>query len=1087
MSAPLASYSFLSWARQGLGIHTQDAPAGSLRGKIPVSVLLRGDKVGGGGELTETIQRDVAMYGPGDVIGIEARAIVRSEPRGSIMNFEPNYLPFVEFYDEDFLWRYTPSAASPDGRRLVPWLTLVVLEEGEFEGPLVLPSKPLPFIKVNNADALFPPTDQLWAWAHVHVDRSIQGIGLGDRSALAQFLGQTVAANRDMAYSRLLCPRSLLPRRNYRGFIIPTFETGRLAGLGLDPNAATSATQLAWGGAATEFPVYHTWAFGTSAVGDFEYLVRLLKPRPADPKVGMRDVDVQEVGSGVGGIDAPALDDILRMGGALRVPFDPLPQEIKDEIKRFDEWAVPFPRPFQQRLATLVNLPDTYQQSGTSADPLIVPPIYGRWHAAVERLAISAASTPEERTRWLNELNLDPRYRAAAGIGTTVVQKNQEEYMEAAWQQVGKVLAGNQKVRHSHFAMATTIVWNQQSFIPLLATQATRFLTVVAPVQQRVVADGLTVGYRVQESPVPAAVMSKVTRQALRPRARIAERIGFDAGRHAGNIVDRLNSGEVVAAPPKTVPPGLPTGDKVADSLQPSLPPAWLEWLRRLPWLRWLPLAIAVLIALFLLLLGAPALIGLVLIAAGLLIASYLKRAVRTADAAATLVDGGLTPAVVDALPSSPDFHIGEPGASPAPSTGGSDNEEARRFKLALREAARVEIAERTVQPVRRTAVQIDAITASLAAALKPEATIPAWIRLHVSVPDRIRQELVDPEGEVMVYPELDLPMYEPLKDLSSELFLPNIQLIENDTITLLETNQKFIEAYMTGLNHEFSRELLWREYPTDQRGSYFRQFWDASGFLVQGGASEEEQRERLRDITRLHTWKPTDSLEDHDNREAHGDKEEELVLVIRGELLKKYPNAIIYAHRAEWERVGDQPTGAIDKSRPRRLRVLTAQEEVSELRRYVKTPLYDAAVSPDIYFFGFDLTATEVLNGVDPKRPGEEGPGWFFVIKERPGEPRFGLDIAGAAPQASISTWNQLAWSDVGVAAGASLRAGGGRDYTLTAPGTGAATELQKQYQEDSRYRWRSATDSAELAYILYQVPVLMAVHASELLPKEG
>lgn len=30
-------------------------------------------------------------------------------------------------------------------------------------------------------------------------------------------------------------------------------------------------------------------------------------------------------------------------------------------------------------------------------------------------------------------------------------------------------------------------------------------------------------------------------------------------------------------------------------------------------------------------------------------------------------------------------------------------------------------------------------------------------------------------------------------------------------------------KSYMVGLNHEFARELLWREYPTDQRGSYFR------------------------------------------------------------------------------------------------------------------------------------------------------------------------------------------------------------------------------------------------------------------------
>ena len=1085
MSTPLASYSFLSWVRQGLGIHTQDAPAGSIRGKIPVSVLLRGDKIGGG-QLTETFQRDVALYGPGDVIGIESRAIVRSEPRASIMNFEPNYLPFVEFYDEDFLWRYTPAAASPDGKRLIPWLTLVVLEEGEFEGPQILPSQPLPFIKVNNAAALFPPADQLWAWAHVHVDRSLQGIGLSDRTALAQFLGQTVASNRDLAYARLLCPRSLLPSRRYSGFVIPTFESGRRAGLNLDPAGATSATQIAWAGTATEFPVYYSWNFGTSTVGDFEYLVRLLKPRPADPKVGVRDVDVQEVGSGVGSIETPALNNVLRMGGALRVPFDPLPQNIKDEIRKFDEWAIPFPRRFQQRLATLINLPDTYQQSGTTSDPLIVPPIYGRWHAAVERLVVSTASTPEERTYWLNELNLDPRYRAAAGVGTTIVRKSQEEYMEAAWQQVGRVLAGNQKVRHSHFALAASVVWNQQNFIPLQTTQATRFLTLAAPVLNRVVAGGLTVGHRVQESTVPAAAMSKVLRQVLRPRARIARRIGFDSTRHAENLIDRLNNGDVVAAPPKTVPPELPTGDKIADELEPSLPPSWLDWLRRLPWLRWLPLALAILLALFLLLLGAL-FIGVALIVVAVLVASYFARAVKTADAAGTLREGGLTPAVVDALPPSPDFRITEPGSSPPPMIGGTDGQEARRFKLALREAARVEVAESTLVSELRTALPIASITTSVAAALRPETTIPAWTRLHVSIPERIRRELVDPEGEVMVYPEIDLPMYTPLKELSSELFLPNIQLIENDTITLLETNQKFIEAYMVGLNHELSRELLWREYPTDQRGSYFRQFWDPSGFLVQGGATDEEMRERLRDITKLHTWKKTEHLDDHDNREAYGDKEEELVLVIRGELLKKYPNAIIYAHRAEWERVGDVPNGAIDKARPRRLRVLTATEEANELRRYVKTPLYDAAVAPDIYFFGFDLTADEALKGRDPKRPNEEGPGWFFVIKERPGEPRFGLDIAGSAPQASINTWNQLAWSDVGVAAGASLRAGGGREYTLTTPSGSAIAELQKQFQEDSRFRWRAATDSAELAYILYQLPVLIAVHTSEMLPKES
>ena len=87
MSTPIASYAFLSWARQGLGMHTQDAPAGQVRGTVPVGVTIRGKRIAGGGA-TETFTKNVALYGPGDVIGIDPRAIVRTEPRHFITNFE---------------------------------------------------------------------------------------------------------------------------------------------------------------------------------------------------------------------------------------------------------------------------------------------------------------------------------------------------------------------------------------------------------------------------------------------------------------------------------------------------------------------------------------------------------------------------------------------------------------------------------------------------------------------------------------------------------------------------------------------------------------------------------------------------------------------------------------------------------------------------------------------------------------------------------------------------------------------------------------------------------------------------------------
>ena len=34
----------------------------------------------------------------------------------------------------------------------------------------------------------------------------------------------------------------------------------------------------------------------------------------------------------------------------------------------------------------------------------------------------------------------------------------------------------------------------------------------------------------------------------------------------------------------------------------------------------------------------------------------------------------------------------------------------------------------------------------------------------------------------------------------------------------------------MVGLNHELSRELLWREFPADLQGTYFQRFWNTRG-----------------------------------------------------------------------------------------------------------------------------------------------------------------------------------------------------------------------------------------------------------------
>ncbi|MBC8028520.1 MAG: hypothetical protein H7Z16_00245 [Pyrinomonadaceae bacterium] len=1070
MSTPSPGvYSFLSWARQGLGnfINEDDPASLSLRSSIDVTLQIHGDRINGGAPALETIARNVQLYGPADVIGIDPKAIVRSEPRDWITNFEPNYLPFIEFYEEDFPWRYTPARPSAEGK-LVPWITLLVLEESEWDkvedGKRNMLHRPLRYLKVTNPQGL-PNVDDLWAWAHVHVNADLS-VDRHDTAALAEKLDETLSANRDQAYSRLLCPRILKENTGYDAFLIPTFETGRLAGLGRNPTEAKSATQIAWGledrQEADTFPYYHRWYFRTAAAGDFEYLVRLLQRRTVDPRVGRREMDTQRPGDPLRAITE--LGGVLRLGGALRAPLRQLSEEDRGEYDKFEAWnqqaskpPAP-PHPFQSQLASLINLGAEYGSktvSETNAvsglnqtvvedqDPLIVPPFYGRCYSGTPRL-LPASADPSKK-RWLHELNLDPRHRVTAGFGTSVVQKDQEKYMEAAWQQAGSVLDANQRIRNAQMAKFASNVWHSRVLVRILNRSRERFLTILAPLHQRVVADGLTVRQQIRESTLPTAMLSKTMRQMLRPRGRVARLLGFDAEQSPANLLSRVNSGAVKAVNPKTVPSSLPTGAKLAAGLgATSKPEHWRKTLERFPWLSGISFVR-------------------VFIDGAISINKDIKRGKEEMEWVVRVLRGE-----VDSYPASSGFDLTDTGQVPPP----GDSPDAVRFKESLRNIYEFDRAQRELKVVDRKPLQsLTAIASNIRHATNPERTIPRRVLKSIQIPDHIRRQLRESFGEVMVYPRIDQPMYEPLKEISTELFLPNINLIPNNSITLLETNRKFVESYMVGLNHEFARELLWREYPTDQRGSYFRQFWDVRGFLPAAGADPEATRESLYDIPKLHRWLMRVELGEHNNRsQAEG---ETLVLVIRGELLKKYPTAVIYAHRAEWDQTSDGKT-------KRKLKDFETDASA------VKSPLYEAKVDPDIYFFGFDLTEAQASGTPDPGS-GTGDPGWFFVIEERPGEPRFGLDLPKPNPRPTVDTWNDLSWSDVtnSFTPGAFLGLAE-RGVTIT----DAPDSTDPQHVEDTDYKWGAttpsgdaATTSAELAYILCQVPVLIAFHASDML----
>ena len=171
---------------------------------------------------------------------------------------------------------------------------------------------------------------------------------------------------------------------------------------------------------------------------------------------------------------------------------------------------------------------------------------------------------------------------------------------------------------------------------------------------------------------------------------------------------------------------------------------------------------------------------------------------------------------------------------------------------------------------------------------------------------------------------------------------------------------------------------------------------------------------------------------------------------------------------------------GHIDPSKERQLVELSPAELDKPPREKIRTPLYEAKVDPDIYFFGFDLDADEAKGGTGDKDT--DAPGWFFVLKERPGEPRFGLDDARGAGE-PIVTANDLAWSDTGTAPGHHLGAGALAAIALTPPSAGRDDlEKQPQYDDDKRVVG-APVSAARWGYVLYQAPVMVAVHAAELL----
>ena len=94
-----AVYSIVSWARRGLASLVTGQPATNYA-SLQVSIAVNGTPVN---------VPPIRLLGPGDITGLDGRAVIRTDPRDTADGFEPNYLAMVELAMPDLPWMFTPA------------------------------------------------------------------------------------------------------------------------------------------------------------------------------------------------------------------------------------------------------------------------------------------------------------------------------------------------------------------------------------------------------------------------------------------------------------------------------------------------------------------------------------------------------------------------------------------------------------------------------------------------------------------------------------------------------------------------------------------------------------------------------------------------------------------------------------------------------------------------------------------------------------------------------------------------------------------------------------------------------------------
>jgi hypothetical protein len=249
---------------------------------------------------------------------------------------------------------------------------------------------------------------------------------------------------------------------------------------------------------------------------------------------------------------------------------------------------------------------------------------------------------------------------------------------------------------------------------------------------------------------------------------------------------------------------------------------------------------------------------------------------------------------------------------------------------------------------------QLDFTRAQLLTTVAPARTVTAYAYVRLRNPpswlasDWVKDGRITP---IMAAPHFDRAMFAALHDYDRDWLIPGMDKIElTDFVTTLETNPEFTETFLIGLSDEMGASCY---------GAVTRPISVELISTASGMRTATSWRNRSIDSTRRRC-----------RTHLIGSGDARVVLVARGEVIRRYPDLLFHALRTSHTGKGGEPVFADPKSDP----------------ASVAPILFHHHLAPDILLVGFDLSPDEIRR-TTPYR-------WWFVLAQNPSAPAFGLDL---------------------------------------------------------------------------------------------